>query len=243
MGDVLQLTLLGTGDAVGTPKIGCSCPRCSHAWKKGLSRTRTSLLVESEGHHLMIDTSPDARYQLLRSGSPVIDAVIWTHGHYDHYAGYGEFYRVQKPPPVYAVDSVLSYCSQFFSFLSFERCPVEPYVPFRMFGLTLTVFPVNHPSVPTYGLRIDSDEAKIGYTADTRADIPDASRDLLKDMDLLLVDAIVPPEIHLNKHMNYQDACDLAVSLNARSFRCVHLSHLIDWDLPFLAKDRDQWQW
>jgi Metal-dependent hydrolases of the beta-lactamase superfamily I len=151
----LQVTLLGTGDAVGTPKIGCSCPRCSHARENGLSRTRTSLLIETDHHHLMIDTSPDARYQLLRSGSPHIDAVIWTHGHYDHYSGYGEFYRVQKPPPVYAVPSVLAYCGQFFNFLTFERRPVEPYVPFSLFDMDITVFAVNHPSVPTYGVRIE----------------------------------------------------------------------------------------
>jgi phosphoribosyl 1,2-cyclic phosphate phosphodiesterase len=239
----LRVTLLGTGDAVGTPKIGCSCPRCSYARKNRISRTRTSLLIESGHHHLMIDTSPDTRYHLLRSDSPRIDAVIWTHGHYDHYTGYGEFYRVQTPPPVYAVPPVLTYCSQFFTFLSFEKYPIDPYVPFDLFGLKITALTMNHPPVPTFGLRIESDSAVIGYTSDTRADIPAESRALLKDVDLLLIDAIVPPEIHLNKHMNYQEACGLARDLGARTFRCVHLSHLMDWDLPFLGKDMDQWEW
>ncbi|MDD1678728.1 MAG: MBL fold metallo-hydrolase [Methanomicrobiales archaeon] len=239
----MRLTLLGTGDAVGTPKIGCSCPRCIYAREKGVSRTRTSLLLETGGHHLMIDTSPDTRCQLLRAESPVIDGVIWTHGHYDHYAGYGEFYRVQPPPPVYAVPAVLSYCSQFFTFLSFDKHPVQPYVPFDLFGSTFTFLAVNHPSVPTYGLRIESEGKVIGYTADTRADIPMESRTLLEDLDLLFIDAIVPPEIHLNKHMNYEEACSLAHSLGARSFYCVHLSHLIDWDLPCLGRDMDHWDW
>ncbi len=183
------------------------------------------------------------RYQLLRSGSPVIDAVIWTHGHYDHYAGYGEFYRVQTPPPVYTVTPVLDYCSQFFTFLSFQKTPVAPYVPFKLFDLSITLFPVNHPSAPTFGVRIESDNAVIGYTADTRADIPEASMALLGDLDLLLIDAIVPPEIHLNKHMNYQEACTLATTLRAKTFRCVHLSHMMDWGLPFLGKDMDHWCW
>jgi phosphoribosyl 1,2-cyclic phosphate phosphodiesterase len=191
----------------------------------------------------MIDTSPDTRYQLLRAGSPHIDAVIWTHGHYDHYAGYGEFYRVQNPPPVYAVPTVLSYCSQFFTFLPFEKHPVEPYLPFSLWGLKITLLPVHHPSVPTYGLRIESGGKVIGYTSDTRADIPTETRRSLQDVDLLFIDAIVPPEIQLNKHMNYREACTLAQTLRARSFRCVHLSHLMDWDLPFLGKDMDQWEW
>ncbi len=239
----LQVTLLGTGDAVGTPKIGCSCPQCSRARDQGISRTRTSLLIESHRKHLLIDTSPDARFQLLCAGSPAIDAVLWTHGHYDHYAGYGEFYRVQTPPPVYAVPPVLDYCSQFFTFLSFQKHPVEPCVPFELFDLSITFFPVNHPPVPTFGVRVESEKAIIGYTADTRSDIPVTSKALLTDLDLLLIDAIVPPELHLDKHMNYQEACTLATDLRAHTFRCVHPSHLMEWDLPFLGKDMDHWRW
>jgi phosphoribosyl 1,2-cyclic phosphate phosphodiesterase len=239
----LRLTLLGTGDAVGTPKIGCSCPRCTYAREQGISRTRTSLLIESEGHYLMIDTSPDARYQLLRSGSPLIDAVIWTHGHYDHYTGYGEFYRVQNPPPAYAAPTVLTYCSQFFTFLPFDKHPIPPYIPFDLFGLKITLCTVNHPSVPTYGLRIESKEGVIAYTSDTQADIPHESRSLFQNADLLLIDAIVPPDMHLNKHMNYEEACRLARDLGARSFRCVHLSHLMDWNLPHLGRDMEHWEW
>ncbi|MDD1672994.1 MAG: MBL fold metallo-hydrolase [Methanomicrobiales archaeon] len=237
----MRLTLLGTGDAVGTPKIGCACPRCTYALQKRISRTRTSLLLESEGRHLIIDTSPDMRYQLLRSGSPPIDAVIWTHGHYDHYSGYGEFYRVQKPPPVYAAPEVLSYCSQFFTFLPYEKHPMTPYLPIELFGLKITSLPVNHPSVPTFGLCIESDGVAIGYTSDTRVDIPSTTRSHLEGMDLLLVDAIVPSDLHLNKHMNYEEACNLSRELGARDFRCVHLSHLVSWDLPHLGRDSDTW--
>ncbi len=104
----MKVTLLGTGDAIGTPKIGCSCPRCTYARETGAMRLRTSLLLEHNGHHVLIDSSPDLRQQLLLQGSPKIDAVIWTHGHYDHFMGYGEFYRVQPLPPVYAAPPVLS---------------------------------------------------------------------------------------------------------------------------------------
>ncbi|HZD42903.1 MAG TPA: MBL fold metallo-hydrolase, partial [Methanomicrobiales archaeon] len=87
----MRITLLGTGDAVGTPRVGCSCPNCTTAVAEGLSRLRTSLLLEVDGKHILVDTSPDLRQQLLKSGSPYIDAVIRTHGHYDHYSGYGDF--------------------------------------------------------------------------------------------------------------------------------------------------------
>ena len=235
----MELRFLGTGDAVGTPKIGCDCAICTWARDHGLQRLRTSLLVTAEGKNLLVDTSPDLRQQLLCAGSPHIDAVIWTHGHYDHYTGYGEFYRVQEPPPVYAAGETLTYCAQFFSFLTFEQHPVEPYVPFPLFGLSITLFPVNHPPIPSFGLRIDSPDGSIAYTGDTRADIPERSMGLLRGADLLILDAIVPPEIRINKHMNYGEAEELARRSGARSFRFVHLSPLISWDLPHLARDGD----
>lgn len=233
----MNLTFLGTGDAVGTPKVGCSCGNCTFARELGIERLRTSLLVENGGRHLLIDTSPDLRRQLLSAGSPRIDAVIWTHGHYDHYSGYGEFYRIQDPPPVYAADETLSYCAPLFSFLSFEPRRAEPYVPFTLFGLSITLFPVNHPPVPSFGVRIDSPGGSVAYTGDTRADIPAPSKELLSGADLLVLDAIVPPQIRLNKHMNSDEAARLAREAGPGDYRLVHLSHLIPWSLPHIARD------
>ncbi|MDD1720070.1 MAG: MBL fold metallo-hydrolase, partial [Methanoregulaceae archaeon] len=60
----MKITLLGTGDAIGTPKIGCSCPQCSRAAITGEIRLRTSLLLELNGHHILVETTPDLRQQL-----------------------------------------------------------------------------------------------------------------------------------------------------------------------------------
>ena len=235
----MKITLLGTGDAIGTPRIGCDCPQCSHAKSTGAMRLRTSLLIENEGKHLLIDSSPDLRQQLLLAGSPHIDAVIWTHGHYDHFMGFGEFYRVQKIPPVHAAPEILRYCSEYFSFLNFEKIPIEPYMPFTLFGITITPFMVKHPPAFTCGMLFETGESRIGYTSDTNIDIPKESLDLLGNLDLLLLDAIVPPHITITKHMNYLDACTLAGQLAPADFRCVHMSHMIPWDLPHTGKDGD----
>ncbi|MDD1687768.1 MBL fold metallo-hydrolase [Methanoregula sp.] len=235
----MKITLLGTGDAIGTPQIGCECPQCTHAKSTGDMRLRTSLLIENEGKHILIDSSPDLRQQLLRAGSPHIDAVIWTHGHYDHFMGFGEFYRVQKIPPVFAATEVLNYCSDYFRFLRFDKIAIEPYVPFSLFGITITPFMVRHPPAFTCGMRLETEKSRIGYTSDTNINLPEKSLDLLKNLDLLLLDAIVPSRINIPKHMNYLDACSLARQLAPKDFRCVHMSHMIPWDLPHTAKDGD----
>jgi len=233
----MRITLLGTGDAVGTPKVGCGCPICTQAIHRGVSRRRTSILVQNGEESLLIDSSPDLRAQLLSSGSPTIGAVCWTHGHYDHYSGYGDFYRVQRPPPAFAPAEVLDYCAGFFNFLSFDRVPVRPFEPMDILGMTVTFFPVHHPPVPAYGIRCDSDGTTFGYTADTHADLTRESLKLLEGVDLLLVDAIAPGGIHLKKHMNYAEAHALATRLDPGKWRCVHMSHTVPWDLPNLGMD------
>ena len=235
----MKLTLLETGDAIGTPKVGCDCPQCARAKKTGITRLRTSLLLENEGKHILIDTSPDLRQQLLRQGSPHIDAVIWTHGHYDHFTGYGEFYRVQNIPPVFAAAPVLNYCAEAFRFLTFEKFIVEPYQPFEIAGISITPFLVRHPPAYTTGFMFESGGARIGFTSDTNADIPERSLELLKNCDLLLIDALVPSSMHVHKHMNYLEACTLAERLTPDEYRCIHVSHMMPWEYPHLSNDGD----
>ncbi len=233
----MKITLLGTGDAIGTPKVGCDCPQCSHAKAAGAMRLRTSLLVENEGRHLLIDSSPDLRQQLLLHGSPHIDAVIWTHGHYDHFIGFGEFYRIQDIPPVFAPQPVLNYCAEIFRFLTFVKGAIRPYESFDIFGVTVTPFMVRHPPAFTCGMLFETGESRVGFTSDTNIDIPQKSLDLLTDLDLFIVDALVPSSITIHKHMNYLDACTLAGRLAPQDFRCVHQSHLLPWGLPHLGTD------
>ena len=233
----MKITVLGTGDAIGTPKIGCSCPRCSYALANGIQRLRTSFLVDHEDKTILIDSSPDLRQQLLAHGSPHIDAVIWSHGHYDHFMGFGEFYRVQAMPGVYAAPRILEYCGGIFRFLGFSRHAVDPFCPFELFGLTMTLVPVNHPPAETYGLVLTDDKVKIAFTSDSNANIPAESLALFKGADLFFVDALVPPSIHIDKHMNYREACTLSAGLKVKEFRCVHMSHNIPWDLPNIGRD------
>jgi phosphoribosyl 1,2-cyclic phosphate phosphodiesterase len=224
----MRITLLGTGDAVGTPKIGCKCPACQDAKHGGKSqRLRSSILVESESGKILIDTSPDLRQQFLRQNLSHIDAVIWTHGHYDHYSGFGEFYRVQNKVDVYGIPETINYIDQYVSFLKPRYHYVKLYEPFKLIGLEFTLFEVNHPPVeiPT-GVVIQDWKKKVVVTGDTNSEIPEASLELMKNPDLLIADGIVPPHIHIKKHMNSEEAMALAKKLNAKEVVLTHLSHL-----------------
>jgi len=82
----LKITFLGTGTSSGVPMIGCDCEVCTSPNKKD-KRLRSSILVESGTTRLVVDATPDFRYQMLRACVKNLDAIIFTHPHKDHVAG------------------------------------------------------------------------------------------------------------------------------------------------------------
>ncbi|OYX16245.1 MAG: MBL fold metallo-hydrolase, partial [Algoriphagus sp. 32-45-6] len=79
----MKVNFLGTGTSQGVPVIGCQCQVCQSLDFRN-KRLRTSIHIEVSGHSLVIDTGPDFRQQMLRSGVKKLDAVIFTHEHKDH---------------------------------------------------------------------------------------------------------------------------------------------------------------
>lgn len=223
----MKITLLGTGDAVGTPKIGCSCPACTDAKKGGRSRRlRFSVLLESDKGRVLIDTSPDLRWQLLQKGINHVDGVIWTHSHYDHYAGFGDFHRIQNGVNVYGLKNTLDYILNYLSFMQPVRHDVTLYKPFELIGLDITLVEVRHPPIEeSAGVIIKDGKNKIVITGDSTIDIPEKSLEFMDGPDLLIADAIIPPRAKILKHMNSQEAMELADHLKARKVVLTHLSH------------------
>ena len=80
------LTVLGSGTSMGVPTIGCDCAVCTSADPHD-RRTRPSIMVQWDGHTVLIDTTPDFREQAIREHITQIDAVLYTHGHADHILG------------------------------------------------------------------------------------------------------------------------------------------------------------
>lgn len=216
----MKITLLGTGDAPGTPIIGCDCRTCRDARNGGKSnRTRFSVLVESYKGKVLIDTSPDMRQQMLDKGIKHIDAVIWTHGHYDHYTGFGEFHRVQSHVDVYGVNETLDYILDYVSFLKPRRHDVIPGKPFEIIGLEFTVFEVNHPPVKKpIGIIISDGHRKVVISGDTDNNIPEESLEMMMKPDLFIVDAIIPDDVgfHVKKHMDAKEAMEIAEKIKAK---------------------------
>ena len=71
---------------MGVPTIGCDCRVCTSDDPHD-RRLRPSVLVEYQGHTVLIDTTPDFREQAIREKIKRLDAVLYTHAHADHILG------------------------------------------------------------------------------------------------------------------------------------------------------------
>ncbi|QKY20975.1 MBL fold metallo-hydrolase [Halolamina sp. CBA1230] len=252
----MRVTLLGTGDTTGTPTVGCDCATCERARERGVERSRFSVHVENErtGDCLLIDASPDFRHQFAETGADLPDEAVITHIHFDHLDGLGNFYRLVDDLPVHAASEVDPFTGESVADSVRERYDYldvvevhgqEPLSTFSACGFDLTLVPVDHPPMACYGLVVEDPEtgAKLSLSGDTSYDIPEASRDALRDPDLLLADAIVPaslapkhpmggsdfvddvPMTFGTKHMTREGAIRLGEDLNADETRLVHLAH------------------
>ena len=102
---MFDITILGSGTSTGVPLIGCDCAVCKSVDAKD-KRLRTSIKIQTNTTTVVIDTTPDFRYQMLRTQTTKIDAIVFTHPHRDHYAGLDDIrpfnFFSKKSMPIYA---------------------------------------------------------------------------------------------------------------------------------------------
>src|SRR3990172_7066586 len=117
----MKITFLGTGTSQGVPLIGCTCAICQSKDERD-NRLRSSVMIEENGKCFVIDTGPDFRQQMLRTNAKRLDAVIFTHEHKDHTAGFDDIrafnYILKRKIEVYGSKS----CGVVFEFVCENNC-------------------------------------------------------------------------------------------------------------------------
>ena len=88
----MTFRFLGTGTSVGVPQIGCHCKVCTSTDPRD-KRRRCGAYVRSDDAAFLIDTPPEMRLSCVEYGVEKVDAVVLTHAHMDHVAGFDDVRR------------------------------------------------------------------------------------------------------------------------------------------------------
>ena len=229
----MKITFLGTGTSHGIPMIACDCRICTSTDPRD-KRTRPSAVIEFGGKHILIDAAPELRLQCVANGIRRIDAVFFTHVHADHVTGLDDLRRfndiLRGPLPCYGTKRTLDHLQRMFPY-AWEHDPayisakphlhpVEVDGVFELFGRPVTPIRLVHGSACVLGYRIGN----LAYCTDCN-DIPPASQELLRGLDVLVLDALrIRPH---PTHLNLEQAIDWAARIAARRTYFTHIAHEI----------------
>jgi len=225
----LRLTFLGTGTSMGVPTLGCECRVCVSSDPRD-RRTRPSLLVEYDGHAVVIDTAPDLRQQLLRVNLKRVDAVLYTHGHADHILGLDDlraFNLKQGKIDLYASRDTQEIIRRTFFYIFGEATPdsTVPDIelrdingPFELFGRRFLPLRVWHGQMEVLGFRF----GHTAYVTDFSS-IPPDSLEQLRELEVLVLDAL-RERPHPN-HSTLEQSLALVESLSPVRAYFTHIAH------------------
>lgn len=228
----MKITILGSGTSTGVPQIGCSCEVCTSSDIRD-NRMRASAWIETENERILIDCGPDFREQMLRyvSFAP-LDAVLITHGHYDHTGGiddlrpfcaFGDIAVYADTLTVSDLRARLPYCFKEHKYPGVPLISLEeiyPHIPFRIGETEVLPIQVLHGKLPILGFRI----GKLAYITDLKT-LPDKELSFLQGVECLIVNALRIEE-HLT-HQTLEDALALSRKLQPRQTYLIHMSHHI----------------
>ncbi len=232
-------TFMGTAAGCGVPSFFCDCPACEEArHNPALRRGDCGVMVrrigfdETHGNTptLVIDTPPDARHQLIREGVGWVDEILFTHCHYDHIGGLGEYeYMVMLrrggvPLPVYGSAEALAGIQAEFGYLqrTLEPHTVKPEETHVFDGVRYTALPVTH-APGTYGYLIETDDTRLFYASDT-AKLPPETAEHVRGVDVLAMDATFwMRNWNPNDHHSIQECIEEGLELDAKKIYLTHM--------------------
>jgi phosphoribosyl 1,2-cyclic phosphate phosphodiesterase len=231
------ITFLGTGTSSGIPTIGCPCPVCNSDNPKD-KRLRASILIQSETTSILIDTSTDFRQQMLLHNIKKIDAVFYTHQHFDHIGGFDDIrafnYSTRRPIQIYGLEKTMNSIKRtfFYAFGDLEQLGggvpmVDVHLisdePVKIGDIEIIPIPLLHGNMEILGFRIDD----FAYCTDTNH-IPDKSMNLLQNLDVLVLGAL-----RYNRHETHftiDEAIQTSKQLNPKATYFTHMAHQIMHD-------------
>jgi phosphoribosyl 1,2-cyclic phosphate phosphodiesterase len=244
----MKVTILGCGASGGVPTLGGlngegEWGQCDPAEPRN-RRMRASILVADGDSRVLVDTSPDLRFQCLRFGVNRLDAVLYTHDHADHTHGIDELrrfhYLARAPIKVFGDRETLESVRGRFAY---AFAPDDPsYRPFataheitgafEIGSIPVTPFPQNHGNVTSLGFRF----GPIAYSTDF-VGLPDESFEILRGVKVWIVDCL-KREFHPT-HASLKIALELLAKVRPERGILTHMTGVFDYRT--LAAELPSW--
>ncbi len=210
--------------------IACGCDVCISPDKKD-KRLRTSILVRSATTTIVVDTTPDFRYQMLRASVKKLDAVLFTHPHKDHTAGLDDVrafnYFQEGAMQVYTNQLTIEALSREFAYaFADKKYPGVPNLelnaidmqPFSVGDIPILPILVWHLKMPVLGFRFGD----FTYITDANR-IDEAEKDKIRGSKVMVVNAL-RKEKHIS-HYTLDEAIALVEELRVPISYFTHISH------------------
>jgi phosphoribosyl 1,2-cyclic phosphate phosphodiesterase len=200
-------------------------------------RSRVGALVDTDGGtHILIDTPPELRLQLIAAGVGHVDAILFTHDHADHVHGIDDIRalsdRGDVPIDMYGPPDAMARLAKRFAYIfdeSVKALPgtskpegrahgVPPGKTFRIGDVDVTPVALPHGPISVYGYRIGN----LGYVTDAK-ELPDDAVRAFRGVDVLVLNALFrsPHPTHLS----VSEAVAAAQRVGARQTWLTHLTH------------------
>lgn len=210
--------------------IACHCHVCTSGDSRD-KRLRSSILVESPTTTIVVDTTPDFRYQMLRAKVNNLDAVLFTHPHKDHIAGLDDvraynFFQ-EQPMQLYGNQMTLEALIREFAYaFADKKYPGVPQLelntistdPFMIGDIPVMPIAVWHMKMPVYGFRFGN----FTYITDANR-IEEEEKQKIRGSEVLVVNAL-RKEKHIS-HYTLDEAVSLVTELNIPRAYFTHISH------------------
>ncbi len=230
-----KFTILGCGSSLGSPWITNYKGKLKKDTKN--LRTRCCAHIQKGDLSVLIDTSPDIKYQFLKNRIKKLDSIIYTHEHADQTAGIFEmrpfFWMNKSRIPIYGSNRTIKALKKSYRYCFVEEQGYKPIMKANIIkknflikkknsSLYIKSFEVNHGQINATGYVME----KIAYISDCNK-VPEKNLKYLKNLNYLILDCL-----KINKHpshLNLESALNLIDITNPKKAILTNLHTDLDY--------------